>query len=191
MSIETSYGKAELALSSQICGAENLIPFAFQRVQGYDFQIEGPQLFYDPVIAPILAQNTMGQEYDETPRAPVYMFHALQDEVIPYSNATTLRDEWCANGASVDFVTYAEGGHFGTEILGFYAASQFIQSAFAGKAGGPCTSSVTNNNTIVADISELEPVFVNLLDDLAALGNQDENVAGNPGNLKNVPKTVS
>ena len=43
------------------------------------------------------------------------MFHSDTDEIVPYAPAQKTANTWCANGASVEFVT-ATGltGHIGT-----------------------------------------------------------------------------
>lgn len=43
------------------------------------------------------------------------MYHSKYDEIIPYAAAHQTFTLWCANGASVQFVTEAGGaGHLGT-----------------------------------------------------------------------------
>lgn len=47
------------------------------------------------------------------------MYHGKSDEIIPYAPAHQTFSSWCANGASVQFVTETGGtGHLGTmEVL--------------------------------------------------------------------------
>lgn len=48
----------------------------------------------------------------------VYMYHGSSDEVIPYESALKTANAWCANGASVEFVTETGGtGHLGTMLV--------------------------------------------------------------------------
>lgn len=48
------------------------------------------------------------------------MYHGQSDEVIPYASALKAAVTWCANSASIEFVTENGGtGHIGTsEVLG-------------------------------------------------------------------------
>ena len=184
-SIITPKGQSALDFANQNCIAD-LFNFFEQSVLSTDFQSLGNQLYYQPQIAEVLALQTMGVNKNETPVAPVYVFHATPDEIIPYSNATTLVNSWCNNGASVDFVTYAAGGHFTTEILGFVGAFQFIEKAFAGTvATSGCTRSTVLNETLnpIALGVNLEPILVGLINALAALGRGDSNVVSNPNVL--------
>lgn len=43
------------------------------------------------------------------------MYHSITDEIVPYTPALKAANTWCANGASVEFVTETGGtGHLGT-----------------------------------------------------------------------------
>jgi hypothetical protein len=189
-SIITPYGQSILNFSNEFCGAEDILAFAGGSILSTGFQSLGYDLLYNPTIVSILEQCVMGKYANETPAAPVYMFHASQDEIIPYANATTLRDAWCNDGASVEFVTYANGGHLTTEILGFVGAFLFANAAFAGTVSSGCSSTTTLNNTLdpIALGAELEPVLTGLLTALLKLGNEDSNVKSN---LSTLNETVS
>ena len=157
---------------------ENLFTFAFQQIQSPKIQSLGNQVLYQSTIANVLRQNVMGVNVDETPVAPVYMFHAANDEIIPYANAAALHSEWCADGASVQFVTVANGGHVTTEVIGFLGAYNFMNAAFAGTTAKACSQSTTLNDTLnpLALGLQLEPVLVQLLNALAIAGRQDVNI---------------
>jgi hypothetical protein len=176
--IATAKGRADLAVAEQICGVENLFTFAFGQVQNTDFQTLGDKVFFEPTIASVLEQNVMGVNPNETPKAPVYMYHATNDEVIPYANASTLYSDWCADGASVHFTTIAAGGHATTEIIGFVGAFNFVKAAFAGTVASGCSMSTELSNTLdpLALGVQLEPVIVQLLNALAVAGRNDINI---------------
>jgi hypothetical protein len=150
----------------------------------------GDQILYYPPLRRVLDDNLMGQSQKETPKPPFYLYHAPEDEIIPYSNATTLRDEWCSYGASVQFVTVANGGHISTEILGFPGAFSFVQQAFAGLAPRGCTSKTILDNTLnpIALGASLEPIIAKLINALGAAGNKDANIIADPSNLN---KTIT
>ncbi|KAH0305056.1 LIP-domain-containing protein, partial [Aureobasidium melanogenum] len=180
-SIITPLGRQELDSAEQICGVENLFTFAFQSVQSTRFQTLGNQVFYEPTIAEVLDQNVMGVNASETPKAPVYMYHATNDEIIPYANASTLYSDWCADGASVHFTTVAAGGHATTEIIGFVGAFNFVNSAFAGNITNGCSTSTELADSLnpLALGVQLEPVIVQLLNTLAVAGRKDINIKNN------------
>jgi hypothetical protein len=167
--IMTPKGREVLDAAEQICGVENLATFAYGQIQSTDIQILGNQVLMDPVFANVLAQNVMGVNSHETPKAPVYMYHAVPDEVIPYANASTLYSDWCADGASV---------HLTTEILGFVGAFKFVKAAFAGTVASGCSTStdVASSLDLLALGLQLEPVAVQLLNALAIAGRKDINI---------------
>lgn len=183
--ILTPYGQLVVDTAEQICGVQNIVTFAFQEIQSTKVQKLGKQVLYEPTIASVLQRNVMGQRSDETPKAPVYMFHAPPDEIIPYANATTLRDEWCGYGASVEFVTVQNGGHATTEILGFPGAFNFVKAAFAGTAGSGCSSKTILDDSLspLALGVSLEPILVGLLNGLAIAGRKDANIVRDTSNL--------
>lgn len=188
--IITPYGQSVLDFANQNCILD-LFNFFEQSLLSTKIQSLGDRLYYQPQIASVLALQTMGVNKNETPIAPVYVFHASEDEIIPYANATTLVDSWCSNGASVDFVTYAAGGHFTTELLGFVGAFRFLEQAFAGTIASGCTRSTVLDETLnpLALGVNLEPILVGLIDALAALGRGDANVKGNPKILSDTTVT--
>ncbi|KXT06863.1 hypothetical protein AC578_7149 [Pseudocercospora eumusae] len=179
-SIFTPFGQSKLDFAAQNCIAD-LFNFFEMSLLSTKIQSLGDRFYYQPDIAAVMVKQTMGVNKNETPIAPVYVYHASGDEIIPYSNATTLVNSWCSNGASVDFVTFGNGGHFTTEILGFIGAYKFVESAFAGTAAHGCTRSTTLNDTLdpLALGTNLEPILAKLIDALAALGRGDSNVLSN------------
>lgn len=183
--IITPYGQSVLDTAKQICSAENILTFTFQSVQSTKVQTLGDRIFYEPTIRGVLDDNLMGQRANETPTAPVYIFHAPPDEIIPYENATTLRDEWCGYGADVEFVTIAAGGHATTEIIGFPGAFQFVQDAFEDKVSRGCSQKTVLNETLnpLALGVNLEPILVNLLNGIAKAGKKDGNILSDVGIL--------
>ncbi|KAH7420250.1 secretory lipase-domain-containing protein [Cadophora sp. MPI-SDFR-AT-0126] len=183
--IGTPYGKKIVQIASTVCGVEDLFVFAGGSILSTDFQTLGPDFLYESTIAGVLEQNKMGLYANETPTAPVYMFHASKDEIIPYSDASTLNSAWCNDGASVNFVTYGSGGHLTTEIVGFIDAFKFVQSAFAGTVAPGCMSSTVLSSKLdpLALGLNLEPVLIGLVNALLVLGDGDSNVKSNLSTL--------
>ncbi|MEU6826229.1 lipase family protein [Streptomyces atriruber] len=73
------------------------------------------------------------------PDAPVYQYHALGDELIPYSVGKQVREDWCARGANVEWHTVPVGEHVSGVITQSPFAAQWLAERFAGKgARGNC-----------------------------------------------------
>ncbi|KAI4735342.1 LIP-domain-containing protein [Aureobasidium sp. EXF-12298] len=187
--IMTQRGRDVLDVAEQTCGVENLATFAFGKIQSTEIQTLGDRVFLDPTFAGVLAQNVMGVHPHESPKAPVYMYHAIPDEVIPYTNASTLFSDWCADGASVHFTTYPAGSHATTEILGFVGAFRFVEAAFAGTVASGCSTStdLASSLDLLALGLQLEPVIVQLLNALAVAGRMDINIKND---IQTLNKTV-
>jgi hypothetical protein len=53
------------------------------------------------------------------PQVPVFAYHGVLDEIIPYGQAAALRDAWCARGTKVQWVDY----FFADHLLGVFSGS--------------------------------------------------------------------
>ncbi|MEI5102257.1 lipase family protein [Streptomyces sp. PmtG] len=67
------------------------------------------------------------------PDAPVYLYHALADELIPYRVGKQVRTDWCARGAAVEWHTIPLGEHVSGVITQSPFAAQWLADRFAGK----------------------------------------------------------
>jgi hypothetical protein len=76
-----------------------------------------------------LAENELG---GRPPQAPVFLFHGSFDEIIPLSQAQTLRREYCAAGADVTWGTYV-GEHVTTLAFSAGDVVTYLADRFAGK----------------------------------------------------------
>ncbi len=73
------------------------------------------------------------------PDAPVYLYQATADELIPYSVAAGLRREWCAAGATVWWRELPLLGHVEGAVAGSPLAMDWLAQRFAGRAAqGNC-----------------------------------------------------
>lgn len=171
----TPYGDYIVGAASQLCAPGDLLLFADQSVFSTRVQTLGREILYQAPFDSILEQQTMGVNSDETPTAPVFLYHAVDDEIIPYQNATTLYNDWCGYGADVSFLTYESGGHFTTELVGAIEQAKFVESAFAGTTSTGCSQRTTADPEInpLALGLDLEPILTNLLTALGNLGDND------------------
>ncbi|KZP03395.1 LIP-domain-containing protein [Athelia psychrophila] len=125
--ILTAAGQAAIALVTSQCSDANLEAFYLKDIESTTYQTLGDQLLYDPVIAKAMANGTMGVHRKETPTAPVYMYHGVSDEVIPYAAAAKTARAWCNYGASIEFVSETGGtGHVGTAGVLTYNATSWL-----------------------------------------------------------------
>lgn len=184
--IATPTGRSALEFAQSNCAVQNVFAFPEQSILSDKFQTLGAGLLEEPTIKSVLERNIMGVYPGETPTAPVFVYHATQDEIIPYANASTMVESWCANGASVTYTSYAAGGHLTTEIVAVPAAIKYVEAAFAGNVPSGCSSNTVLDNALnpLALGLNLEPVLVKLVDALAALGRNDSQLKSNLNVLK-------
>jgi hypothetical protein len=65
------------------------------------------------------------------PSAPVFQYHALTDEMVPFGQAATLRRAWCSKGATVDWMILP-GEHLLGLIEGVPLGVTWMGQRFAG-----------------------------------------------------------
>lgn len=115
------------------CVAELAVGYAFRRLASYT---TSPDPLNEPVAKQVLGLNRMGSS---APAAPVYLYHSLLDELIPYGIATTVRKEWCGQGTKVTFYTDVLSEHNSLAVTGAPAAVGYLAARFNNiPAAGNC-----------------------------------------------------
>jgi hypothetical protein len=109
-----------------MCYAEESVFFPFRRLE--EFTTVADPLSH-PIVAGILQQNKLGAD---APTAPVYLYHSVFDELIPFSTAQELRGAWCDGGAKVQFHTDYASEHIVLAVTGAPAAIGFLEARFWG-----------------------------------------------------------
>ncbi|OQE29250.1 hypothetical protein PENFLA_c004G00310 [Penicillium flavigenum] len=178
----TADGQKILDSTLSECATANLLAFFERSIFETSFQTMGEDFIFDPIVQSVLKQNNMAANKDETPTAPTFVYHATNDEVIPYADAEKMVNSWCDWGANVKFTTYASGGHATTEIIAILDVINFVKDAFAGTTKSGCTENtelVSILNPIALGV-QLEPILVKLVDALFNLGEQDSKVKSDP-----------
>lgn len=101
------------------------------------------------------------------------MYHGQSDEVIPYASAQKAAAAWCANGASVEFVTETGGtGHLGTE----FAMTQTATDWLALRLNGTPPASGCSTGTYTASGLPLKRDGLGVASPLDLFGRGDEKV---------------
>ncbi|MFF5805553.1 lipase family protein [Streptomyces sp. NPDC012746] len=120
-------GKALVNGMKDGCVAIDAIAGSFKRIS--DLTTRNP--LDQPDWQARLNQSRLGRT---APAAPVYQYHALGDELIPYAVGRQLRSEWCAKGANVQWRTILLGEHVSGVITESSAAGNWLADRFAGRA---------------------------------------------------------
>ncbi|MET9324889.1 lipase family protein [Streptomyces sp. NPDC003038] len=119
-------GKLLIAGMKENCVAIDAIAGSFKRIS--DLTTKDP--LAQPDWQARLNQSRLGRT---APAAPVYQYHALADELIPYGVGRQLRSEWCAKGANVEFDTIWVGEHVSGVITQSVAVGNWLADRFAGR----------------------------------------------------------
>lgn len=131
----THKGKHALDFVREHCTVGIVLRYPFTNVLSDSFMKHGAQLLQSPILKKVLGTLNMGVRPDETPKAPVYMFHAKLDEVIPYGSAHDAAKRWGDHGADILFEEFTGlvMGHASTELLNLPNVLLFMRDRMSGK----------------------------------------------------------
>ncbi|ETS81434.1 hypothetical protein PFICI_06436 [Pestalotiopsis fici W106-1] len=119
--------------------------FAFENI--YDYFVGGIAVFLDPrVQAVIESDGLMG--YHGVPRAPLYVYKAIRDEVSPIADTDALVDKYCAAGAEITYERNTLTTHKDEQDAESTRAFAFLQSVLDGSYVPPAGGCVIRNVTI-------------------------------------------
>jgi hypothetical protein len=66
------------------------------------------------------------------PKAPVFLYHSVNDELIPFPSAQTLQADWCRGGGHVTLYPDAVSEHSSLAVSGAPLAVASMAAAFGG-----------------------------------------------------------
>ncbi|KAJ5899565.1 hypothetical protein N7495_004309 [Penicillium taxi] len=184
--ILTSDGRTKIEYAKTHCAADNIGNLFFQSMLSTDFQTLGEAFLTNTVFTDIMEDCLLVGNKTETPTSPMLIYHSAVDEIIPYAPAKVLADTWCDNGAGIEFITFANGGHITTDVIGLPYAIEFTASAFEGNLTKGCTRK-TQLESVLNPISlatNLEPLGTDLISIIVDLGKGDSNLKNNVAALK-------
>jgi pimeloyl-ACP methyl ester carboxylesterase len=132
LNLESYLNAAGLAGVDTLRNSCDFSPYAYKRMS--DYTTTNPM--NDPLWqATINAQNPGGLR----PTAPVLLYHSTNDEIIPYSGASALRQRWCSQGVAVTFWTYYLLGHAATAAYASLSVTDWMAARLSGQdARGNC-----------------------------------------------------
>ncbi|MFJ7271263.1 lipase family protein [Streptomyces sp. NPDC099050] len=123
-------GKLLVGAMKTNCVAIDAIAGSFKRIS--DLTTRNP--LAQPDWQARLNQSRLGRT---APAAPVFQYHALADELIPYAVGSRLRSDWCARGTNLEFDTIWIGEHVSGVITQSLAAGNWLADRFAGRSTHP------------------------------------------------------
>lgn len=89
-----------------------------------DDYFDRPNIMNDPIPSKILKENSLGN-LNNVPvtKIPLYIFHSQHDQISSLENVKNLVNQWCSEGAMIEFVIDEVSDH---QILALTGASSAI-----------------------------------------------------------------
>lgn len=125
-------GRGYVDFMKKHCVAIDAVAGIFRKIS--DVTVKNP--LYEPDWQRVLRSSDLGTH---APDRPVYLYHGVIDELIPYEVGRKLRADWCAKGANVRWKSLPLGEHVLGVITESVPAADWLADRFAGRpAGGNC-----------------------------------------------------
>lgn len=174
----TPAGQTAVNYARTECAATNLLKFLGRSILEKDFQALGSGLLNNSIVSDAIRRTSLISLPSGSPVAPMLLYHAIHDEIIPFQPAAEINNRWCGGNANITFTTFAAGGHFTTEILALPAALDFAKAAFDTPIAGGCSANTVLDEALnpIALGANLEPILTKLAAILLRLGRRDSRV---------------
>lgn len=118
------------------------VEFAYQDV----FTYFKPNFLNGFVPELILAENKMGLF---KPRIPLYMYHSINDEIVPFPPTQALVKKYCEEGSSIQFVEDSSTHHGTLAVVGATDAFVWLMERMNGTAAKHgCSTTTTSLSTV-------------------------------------------
>jgi hypothetical protein len=158
----TTEGKAAIAKARSQCNNANVQEFLFTDIYRY-FTIADP--LSQPVPKAVLAAATMGQH---TPSAPLFVYHSVNDELVPAADTDQVVAKYCADGGNVTYQRDILSEHIALVITGAADALNWLKARLADKPAAPGCSTKTVASSLLSP-GALSTFGLILYNDLLAL----------------------
>jgi pimeloyl-ACP methyl ester carboxylesterase len=119
-------GREMVAQIGDMCVGEAVSTFPFRHIN--EFTVSKDPLS-EPVALTVMEDNHLGRL---TPKAPVFLYHSILDELIPFPTAQKLQADWCGGGGHVTLYADALSEHSSLAATGAPLAVGYMGSRFAG-----------------------------------------------------------
>jgi hypothetical protein len=126
LSLLNDKGRAMVKEIGDMCVGDAVSRFPFRHLN--EFTVS-PDPLSEPVAAAVMEANHLGRQ---TPAAPVFLYHSILDELIPFPTAQALQSDWCRGGGHVTLYADAASEHSSLAVSGAPLAVGFLAARFAG-----------------------------------------------------------
>ena len=126
LSLLNDAGRQMMEEIGDMCVGDAIGAFPYRRLNEFT---HSPDPLSEPVTVDVMEKNHLGRQ---APKAPVFLYHSLFDELIPYSTARQLNRQWCDRGATVAFHTDVLSEHSSLAVSGAPLAVSYLASRLSG-----------------------------------------------------------
>ncbi len=122
-------GRATAERIKDMCQAELAVTLTGRRLTEYT---SSPDPLNEPVARAVLDDDALGRH--GAPTAPIFLFHAYFDELIPVDVGRRLKADYCAAGTKVKYYEDYVSEHISLDITAAPIAVAYLGDRFAGRA---------------------------------------------------------
>jgi hypothetical protein len=153
----TAKGKAILAKSGDQCEIANVSQYPFFDVNKY-LTVPLATLLKRPAVRRAINSLNLG---GTTPKAPLFVYHAINDELIPVAGPDAIVPKYCKAGDSVTYTRDSLSEHAVLAVSGAPAALAWLHARLT---GGPiphgCTTTTVATMALTSSAIAQEPELV-------------------------------
>jgi Secretory lipase len=162
----TPAGKGALANGAAQCAAADVAEYPFVNVSNY-LTIPLAQFLALPAVNAAMNGLDLG---GSVPTAPMFVYHAVNDELIPIAGTDATVRTYCASGDSVTYTRDELSEHVSLAVIGAPAALSWLTQRLTGGAvPHGCTTTTVPSMLLTA--GDLDNLSSTLLADLSGLLN--------------------
>ena len=126
-SLVTAAGKQMIKNISTMCIEQFVPAYAFQRIESYTKGGLNP--LDNANVQQAIADDTMGSI--GTPKIPMQIYMATDDELVVTPDVTSLVSKYCAAGAKIQYIQFPLADHITAEAEGLPGAIAYMEARFA------------------------------------------------------------
>lgn len=111
---------------ADVCIADGALKYPFRKFEDFT-TVKDP--LSDPRAIEFAERLKMGKI---KPKAPIYLYHSVLDEGMPYDMALRLRQDWCTKGAKVEFAGRLIAEHISLAVFELPNVVDYLSKAVSG-----------------------------------------------------------
>ncbi|MGV9412969.1 lipase family protein [Nocardia sp. NPDC003693] len=119
-------GRDLLVREANACGADLVVRYGNQQLDEFS---DTPNLLWNPAFRYAAQRQELG---DNAPDVPLYLYHSVEDDVIPVAGFSALVDRYCALGANLTAVHSGISGHNPAAVVESLGVLGYLADRFAG-----------------------------------------------------------